>query len=396
MIGAVPGVCGGAIPARCAGCADVYLRAAAQGSDDAVGVASESCGNRVVRRGSRPLSLPRAGGLDQDVAVAMSEQDRQARSGPLVGHGVRHVYLLGRMERRLRGAAGVLAAAGHGASAGVAEQFADSLRFDREQPAIAQNLHLLAGELKRIEGLGPVCEKALQAALSLVGADRGNIQVRHELTGPLIIAAQSGFDNAFLEYFAVTDDDASACGRAAIRRSQIVIADVDTDAGFAPHREIADASGFRGVCSTPLLDVRGNVVGALSTHYERPYRPSQRELAVLRRLGWLLGTTLPPATTGVNGPLNGYTQDMDRQLQPYVSVGEWRERFAAMAERTAGLADDLASYLEKAAQRGDEQRRLSIARTERQIAALQRRNASRLRQTENATLDLEHIPSLKL
>lgn len=196
-------------------------------------------------------------------------------------------------------------------------------------------------------------------------------------------------------WVAVTDDDAAACGRAARRRSQVVIADVNTDAGFAPHREIAAASGFRGVCSTPLLDRRGNVVGALSTHYERPHRPSTRELAILRRLGWLLGSTLVPRSNVRNGALNGYTQNMNGNSRPYPSVEEWRERFAAIAEQTADLADELASYLEGAAQRGDEERRLSIARTERQIAALQRRNASKLRQTRRATVDLEHPPSLK-
>ncbi len=327
--------------------------------------------------------------------MAISEEDIWVQWGPLVSHGVRHGNLLGRMEQRLRGAAGRLAALGWEDSAGVAEQFADCVRFDREQPATAQHLYSLAGQVRRTVGVSQACDTALHAALSAVGADRGNIQLRQGLTGSLIIAAQSGFDNDFLEYFAVTDDDASACGRAAKRRSQVVIADVNTDAGFAPHREIAAASGFRGVCSTPLLDRRGNVVGALSTHYERPYRPSKGELAILRRLGWLLGSTLVPRANVSNGAVNGYTQTMNGHPRPYASVEEWRERFAAIAEQTADVADDLASYLEEAARRGDEERRLSIARTERQIAALQRRNASKLRQTRRATVDLEHPPSLK-
>ena len=96
-----------------------------------------------------------------------------------------------------------------------------------------------------------------------------------------------------------------------------------------------------------------------------------------------------------NGALDGYTQGMNGQPPPYVSVKEWREGFAALVERTADVADQLASCLETAARRGDEQRRLSVARTERQIAALQRRNASKLRQIRHATADLEPLPSLK-
>jgi hypothetical protein len=277
----------------------------------------------------------------------------------------------------------------------MAEQLADTVRFDLEHPATSHKLHLLAGELKRTERPSLACDKTLNAALSLVGADRGNIQVRQPGTGSLIIAAQSGFDTEFLDYFAVTKDDASACGRAAIRRSQIVIADLTIDPGFAPHREIAWASGFRGVCSTPLLDGRSNVMGVLSTHYERAYRPSQRELAMLRRLAGLLGSMLSQPTNPINGALDGYLLDVNGHPRPDLVAEEWRERLAAIAERTAEVADDFASFLERAAQRGDEQRRLSFARTERQIGVIQRRNASKLRRSGRVTVDLEHLPSLK-
>jgi hypothetical protein len=275
------------------------------------------------------------------------------------------------------------------------EQFADTVRFDLDQPAAAHELHLLAGELKRTDGPSLVCDQVLDAALSLVGADRGNIQLRHRLWGSLVIAAQSGFDSEFLDYFAVTDDDASACGRAATQRSQIVIADVYTDPGFARHREIATASGVRAVCSTPVLDTRNNVVGVLSTHYERPYLPPQPELTMLRRLGRLLGATLSQPANPINGALEVYLLDVNGHSRPDFVVEEWRQLLAAIAEQTADLADDFASFLETAAQRGDERRRLSIARTERQIAAIQRRNASKLRQGGRATVDLEHLPSLK-
>jgi hypothetical protein len=67
---------------------------------------------------------------------------------------------------------------------------------------------------------------------------------------------------------------------------------------------------------------------------------------------------------------------------------------AAIAERTAAIADDFASIMEKSAQRGDEQRRLRIARNERQIAAIHRRNAGKLRQMGWSTVELEHFPSV--
>lgn len=134
-----------------------------------------------------------------------------------------------------------------------------------------------------------VLDESLEDALSLLHADRGNVQIVDPLSGSLRIAAQTGFGDEFLEYFATVDDEGSACGRAARGLEQIVIADVNTDARFAPHREIAAASGFRAVHSTPLVDARGCLVGVLSTHYSRPYRPPAGDLELMKRFGELIG-----------------------------------------------------------------------------------------------------------
>jgi hypothetical protein len=50
--------------------------------------------------------------------------------------------------------------------------------------------------------------------------------------------------------FAVVDDGRAACGSAARRHAQVVIADVLADPAFAPHRETVAASDFRAVQST--------------------------------------------------------------------------------------------------------------------------------------------------
>jgi GAF domain-containing protein len=134
-----------------------------------------------------------------------------------------------------------------------------------------------------------VLAEGLEDALSLLHADRGNVQIADPITGSLVLVMHTGFSDEFLEYFAVVDDDGSACGRAAAQHAQTVIGDVTTDPGFAPHREIAAASRFRAVQSTPLMDLSGQLVGMLSTHYPRPYRPSDRDLGLMRRLGVLIG-----------------------------------------------------------------------------------------------------------
>jgi GAF domain-containing protein len=105
--------------------------------------------------------------------------------------------------------------------------------------------------------------------MALVGADFGNIQIVDPATGC--------FGPEFLGYFAVVEDVHSMCGRAARQGAQTAVADVRADPGFTPHREIAAATGFRAVQSTPLADYAGHLIGMVSTHFQRPHRPSDSE-----------------------------------------------------------------------------------------------------------------------
>lgn len=131
------------------------------------------------------------------------------------------------------------------------------------------------------------------------------MQLADPSSGALRIIAQYGFDEEFLDHFAVVDDDRSACGRAARHGAQLVINDVSTDPAFEPHREVAAASGFRAVQSTPLVDKAGRVVGVVSTHYPRPYAPSARDMLIIKRYADLAGQilasradALPPERAG--------------------------------------------------------------------------------------------------
>jgi GAF domain-containing protein len=105
--------------------------------------------------------------------------------------------------------------------------------------------------------------------LTEVFADQARAPGLRALTGSLRIAVQHGFGAEFLDHFAVVGDDRSACGRAARQRAQTVIVDVNVDASFAPHRDIAASSAFRAVQSTPLTERTGRLLGVVSTHYPR-------------------------------------------------------------------------------------------------------------------------------
>lgn len=202
-----------------------------------------------------------------------------------------------------------------------AEQFAAWTRLDLDEPRAARRLYAVTRDLREIPQLGLLLTRALEGALELADADRGNIQILDPATGSLKIAAQHGFGAEFLDYFAVVDDDRSACGRAAKERAQTVIVDVTIDASFAPHRDIAAASAFRAVQSTPLIGRTGRLLGVVSTHYPRPYSPSARDLETLKRYGYLVGQmmtshlrTSPPHRA--DGSLPCSTVGSDRQSAP--------------------------------------------------------------------------------
>jgi GAF domain-containing protein len=150
-----------------------------------------------------------------------------------------------------------------------------------DEPLMTQRMHELSKAAHESTHVGVLLEHALEGAISLTGGDFGNVQLCDPATGTLRIAAESGFSSEFLQYFAVVDDTSSACGRAAIQRSQTIIVDVNADARFAAHREIAASSGFRAVQSTPLVDPTGRLCGVISTHFRRVHRPSARDAQIM-------------------------------------------------------------------------------------------------------------------
>jgi len=178
-------------------------------------------------------------------------------------------------------ASGVPASAQDGPSRR-AEHFAESVRFGLAEPDAMARLHDLTKDLRTVPLLGLLLPRVLDGLMSLTGADYGNVQLIDPVTGGLRLVTQAGFGPEFLDYFAVVDgEDPSVCGRAARARTQTVVADVNADPDFAPHREIAAASGFRAVQSTPLVDYAGRLVGMVSTHYQRPHRPGDRDLRLI-------------------------------------------------------------------------------------------------------------------
>ena len=141
------------------------------------------------------------------------------------------------------------------------------------------NLHELSTRMLADTSLQQMLEDVLDAIIGLLNADLGNVQLYSKETGALEIVAQRGFQREFLKHFRnVRRDDSASCGRALRQQTRVIIEDVQIDPGFAPHRHVAAAAGYRAVQSTPLCSRNGEFLGIVSTHFRQPHRPSEHEL----------------------------------------------------------------------------------------------------------------------
>jgi PAS domain S-box-containing protein len=125
-------------------------------------------------------------------------------------------------------------------------------------------------------------EELLSAVVSLMGAQKGNLQLLDETATVLRIVAQREFNGEFLEFFGeVTAADESVCGRALKTGERVIVEDIEADEEYRGLREIARAAGFRAVVSTPLIGPDGTPFGMLSTHFEAVHLPNAQQLRLL-------------------------------------------------------------------------------------------------------------------
>jgi hypothetical protein len=126
----------------------------------------------------------------------------------------------------------------------------------------------------------------VDAALALAHADKGNLQVLDTASGGLRIVAQRGFDQDFLDFFAIVDGPDTACGSAMAHKASVTVENVSDSEIFdgTTAQTVVLKTGVRAVHSTPIVDLLGAPIGVLSVHYRQPRRPSGGERYMLATL----------------------------------------------------------------------------------------------------------------
>ncbi len=147
---------------------------------------------------------------------------------------------------------------------------------------VMNRLHAFSTRLLGTQKLSATLDEVLDAAIKMLGADRGDIKLFDAELGILILAAAQDLDDEYLAQFEFVPLHAtSSCARAVARCERVVIEDVRESPDYRPRLALCEATGFRAIQSTPLVSLDGRPLGALSTHFRHPGRPSDRELRML-------------------------------------------------------------------------------------------------------------------
>ncbi len=144
--------------------------------------------------------------------------------------------------------------------------------------AALNRMHDLSGRLLGATGLQPLLQEVMDAAVVIVRAERGTLQL---LEGDsLRIVAHHGHQQPFLDFFAAAENRASVCGEATRRGERVVIPDVEASSLFAgtPSLAVLRGAGVRAVQSTPMISRTGVLLGILTTQWGVPYSPDEHDL----------------------------------------------------------------------------------------------------------------------
>lgn len=142
------------------------------------------------------------------------------------------------------------------------------------------DLHELSATLASIPKLPDQMKLILSTFVRMHGASSGLISTVDTARHCLNLEASVGFGPRALDDLKERRGDDGACGLACVQGERIVIEDTETDPRFSESRELARREQIRAVHATPLLSRDGQVLGALTVHFPKPRRPSERDIRI--------------------------------------------------------------------------------------------------------------------
>jgi signal transduction histidine kinase len=159
------------------------------------------------------------------------------------------------------------------------------LEAELKDAKLLQNISM---ELIREDNIQILFEKIMDASMQVMHSEYASMQMLHSdpVKGDkLQLLAYRGFNPYAVKFWKLicAEDAGSTCGEA-FRTGQRVIVPNVRDADFMQGTEDLATylqNGINAVQTTPLYSRSGRLLGMLSTHWSKPYEPSERELRLL-------------------------------------------------------------------------------------------------------------------
>lgn len=90
-----------------------------------------------------------------------------------------------------------------------------------------------------------------------------------------------GYNNA-LEGASI-GPNAGSCGTAAYRKEPVIVADIEVDPLWDNYRELARAHGLSACWSTPIINLKGKVLGTFAMYYREPRSPKDEDFKLIEK-----------------------------------------------------------------------------------------------------------------
>jgi len=154
----------------------------------------------------------------------------------------------------------------------------------RQAEADARLLQTIGAELLSDVGEEGLYQGVIEAAARLMRSQCASLQaVQPSPDGglELRLLASRGFDGRAKRFWSrVRFDGTTACGQSLASGTRTMVPDVESCAFMAGTEDLAMSreAGIVAVQTTPLVSRAGNLVGMLSTHWDRAYLPPERDL----------------------------------------------------------------------------------------------------------------------
>jgi signal transduction histidine kinase len=148
-------------------------------------------------------------------------------------------------------------------------------------------LQEISAQLIHEQNVSALYEKIIDGAVAIMRSEFASMQMLYPERGKggeLLLLAFRGFNPQAAKFWQwVRADSESTCGVALRTGQRVIAADVENCDFMAGTEDLATylQTGIRAVQTTPLFSRDGKLVGMISTHWQRPHQPSERDLRLL-------------------------------------------------------------------------------------------------------------------